>query len=553
MNQKTRLIFAGLMLLFILTRLPGLGLPYHQDEWKYVAMTETEWTLAGGGITAHPPLTSIFFRVGAMIFGSSHLRFLPLVFSILSAILLYLVARRRFGERAAQFSLFLYAIAVYSVLASLMIDTDGALLPFLFLAVVYCYDRAFDQAGGRRALWLGSLALLLFLGLMVKLSFILVVGMVAVDFLFSHWRSLNRRQVILVSLNVVGFVAISLLALILWRKLSPSASNANDLINHVRYFIGFGGRNYLQIIVEGIKALFYLSPLLLFPLVYLKREMIIVARPFLIYLGLGFIFYFILFDFSRGALDKYLMFTIVPLAMISGAALARAWLPTAKLSLSGLVFLLIASADLFLLQFLSPVVLPLYPKTVWFARVLAGHWNMLMPFTGGSGPLGFYVSFLLIAVAFILALILALIGRFNLKWRNYAVLGLMIIGIIYNGVFIEELLFGHINGQAPALLQSALAYLGGHQEIKSVITYNDIGAYELSQLDKYVGRFYATPEFETGHQKRFAEHNRTSGYYLVIEMPALYQGFYTDFFATCRRVFEDRSGVIAAHVYSCRA
>ena len=204
------------------------------------------------------------------------------------------------------------------------------------------------------------------------------------------------------------------------------------------------------------------------------------------------------------------------------------------------------------LNFLPQQVLSLYPKTEWFVRMWRGAWLMLNPFTGGSGPAGFYVSFFFLFLSFITTFALGFLGLIKRIWRPIVMVAILVIGLAYNIVMAEELLFGRLNGSLPQALQSTIVFLKSSPNIKSVITYNDIGAYELSQIGKYAGRFYATPQFEEAHKERFADHNKTSGYYLVVEMPLLYEGFYKNFFARCRIVFETHSGVIPGRAYHCR-
>jgi len=128
-------------------------------------------------------------------------------------------------------------------------------------------------------------------------------------------------------------------------------------------------------------------------------------------------------------------------------------------------------------------------------------------------------------------------------------ISVLLIGLIYNGVFIEELVYGRINGSAPEVLHEALSFIADNKEIKQVITYNDIGAFELTALNKYGGRFYAAPQFEQSHIERFAAF---SGEYLVVNIPLLYQaGFYGKFFSSCQTIFETRSDRIEAKVYHC--
>ncbi len=123
------------------------------------------------------------------------------------------------------------------------------------------------------------------------------------------------------------------------------------------------------------------------------------------------------------------------------------------------------------------------------------------------------------------------------------------IGCTYNLVLAEELSFGKINGSAANVLRRSVEYILDNSNIKEVITYNDIGAGELAEKNIYAGRFYAAPQFEEVHQKKFADYN---GYYMVIGIPPLYNGFYRDFFSKCDILFESKSGVIFGNVYKCK-
>src|SRR3989344_6691723 len=170
MNQKMRFLLIGLLLLFIVVRLPGLSTPYQQDEFKTAIAAETSLSKASTFLT-HPPLTALLFRVDALVFGGGNMRFMPLLFGLISAILLFCVVRRRFDDRAALWSVFLYSISFYGIWSSLMLDTDGAILPTLFLSALYCYDRARSESEHSKR-WMFLLILALVTGLLVKLSFI---------------------------------------------------------------------------------------------------------------------------------------------------------------------------------------------------------------------------------------------------------------------------------------------------------------------------------------------------------------------------------------------
>jgi hypothetical protein len=546
MNQKTRVILIGLLILFVAIRLPGLAVPYQQDEFKTAIAAEVSLSAASTFLT-HPPLTALLLRADAVVFGGAHMRLLPLIFGLLSAVLLFYVVRRRFDEQGALWAVFLYTISFYGVWSSLMLDTDGAILPTLFLAALYCYDRAREIGDEHAKRWLFLFVLSLITGLLVKLSFILVVGVFVADFLFEKRRELTASRIAYLGMVGVGLGVLTAAAFVLAGFFAPAFS-MQSMISHALYYVHWSGRSYLQVAVESIKALFYLSPLLIAPLILTTREEAKKAAPFLWYLALGLVFYLVLFDFSHGALDKYLMFTIIPLCVVSGAVLSRI---SASSSLRTRPWLIIAgvgiSVALLTLLLVPPEVVPLYPKTLWFSRVLHGSWNILTPFNGGSGPVGFYVSFLVIACGFLLALVAAIAGRARTSLLSMAAVVILSTSVAYNMVFVEEFSFGKVYGSAPEALNSALTYLRNTSEVTGVITYNDIGAYELKHIGKYDSHFTAAPQFEAAARITFPAYG---GDFLVVDIPPLYNGFYTDFFKSCKILFTARSGVITSTVYS---
>jgi hypothetical protein len=537
------LLVLALLALFLVVRLPGLSVSYHQDEYK-AAITASESLAEASVGLLHPPLLALLLRLDAVLFGGDSMRVLPLLFGLGSAVLLYLVVRRRAGETAARWSLALYTVSFYSIWASLMVDVDGAILPFFFLLSLYAYDR-FTEAPSKTRFTVIIGACLL--GLMTKLSFVLVIGAYILDYAWQHRSTLTKRDLVRGAVAVLGFGALTALALLAAGILNP-AFRFDGMIQHALYYIQSDGRSWLQIFVQAVKALYYLSPLLLAPLVLLSFTHLERLRPLLIYLGVGALFYFVLFDFSHGALDKYLMFTIAPLAALSGVALSDALRSARLVTLrAGIVAGVVLSALMASTVLMSPAAMPLYPKTAWFASILHGNLNVLTPLTGGSGPAGFYVSFLFIALSFVVSLALALLARFVPRFRITALLALVVIGVSYNGVFLEEFAYGRLHGNANEALASMLPMV-----TEPVITFSDYGAYELTRKDAYAGRFYATPQFEESHVSRFAEHvDKGGGHFLVVGFPPLYEGFYTHFFEDCATVASTTTGVIQNRIYLC--
>lgn len=560
MNRTGRIIAIVLVvvLVFLALRLPGIGLPYYQDEWKNVSASAT---VAGAGqFFAHPPLMQILFVLDYKLFGPDAFRVLPLIFSLASLVLLYFVVRRSVNQRAAGWAVFLGIFCFYNILGAIQPDVDGAILPFFFLLAVFAYDKVtalgtgapLGRVPGAKAKWLMILFVLALLAAMLtKLSAALMVGAFILDFL---WRNRKNRPLAHVGLAAAFGAVFSLIfvALLYIIQAIYPAFSIQFMLTHAHQFTD-GGRNWLQIAVQGIKALYYLSPLMIAPLVFISRETLRKTRVYWLYLVLGFIFYFVLFDFSQGALDKYLMFSVIPLAVINGVILAGLDFSNRKHLKWGIVSGLVVALLALRLNWLHPAVLALYPKSEWFGHVLHGNWNILTPINGGSGPMGFYVSFLFIAVSFGLAIAVAALSRMmRSKGKDFVIPAMFVIlavGLAYNFVFAEEYFHGRVNGSAPAVLSQAVDFLKVHPEVGPILTYNDIGSRELAEIGRYAGRFYVAPQFEEGHRQLFAKFR---GYYMIVDVPHIYENsFYGHYFAACRAVWNGGSGRITGAIYSC--
>ena len=542
--ERGLIIAGGVSFVLVAIKFFGIEMPFHQDEWKTARFIVDPNALAG--IFHHPPLTELLYRAVGLVLPPELFRLVPLAFTLLSFGLLYPVLEARIGFKAALLSIILLGTSAYGAVAALMLDLDGAIMPFFMLLTVYAYDRAHVKTGNARIFFLALLLTALVLGLLIKLSFIIVVGAILIDYLFERRKDITVRDLLrLFGLLAAFFVFIAFLVLVA-RFVYPSFS-VEAMVAHALTYIHLGNREWGQIAFQTFKALIYTGPLVFFVL-FLRRDVFEKTRFFFVYLGLGLMFYLVLFDFSSGALDKYLMFTIVPVCAIAGAALAP-YIPYRNLRRIELLVILAGALALVSVNFLPHEVLPLYPKSVWAKDVLSLHWNILIPFMGGSGPIGFYISFLFIALSFAAGSLLALVAVLYKNARTFCAGALLVLVFLQSAVFTEELFSGRINGSTANALHQALAYIDTTPSVASIITYNDTGAFELWQRGRYAGRFYAVPGYEEGHKELFAKH---AGHYLVVDMPRLnVDSFYSKFFSTCETTFSSSSGAITARVYYC--
>src|SRR3989344_9266976 len=135
MNKKIW-IFVLVVSVFLIPRLPAVQQIYHQDEYKWAMQADPVFDYA----SPHPPLGKYTLRLTGNILGFENLRFAPLLFSFLCLVLIYLIIKKITNKiRIALLGALLFSINIYSVIASLQVDIDGAILPFFILLTYYAY------------------------------------------------------------------------------------------------------------------------------------------------------------------------------------------------------------------------------------------------------------------------------------------------------------------------------------------------------------------------------------------------------------------------------
>ena len=559
-HRKEFILLIFLAVVFVALHIFGLSQPYHQDEYKWPIIVNPALTEPGG--IPHPPVGEFIYRQAGFLVGYDNFRLVPFVFGFLNLFLLFYLSKTVFDTKTALWSVGLFVASFYSLLASLMVDTDGAVMPFFFLLALIGYfklrenDFSFESKNyGWLFLLLGSVVL----GFFVKASFIIAIGALALDFAFEKNVFADKKKIFKYAIYVLaGAVALGLLLLV--AKLIFPFFNLEFTISYWKHFFKLADRGWFQTFIQLIKSILYTSPLLLVPILFTDREIFRKSRPLFLFMVLGLFFYIIAFDFSLGALDRYFQFLVVPLCIIAGAVFSQNLHfynspPTPLLQQErgvrkNILIPLILSVAIFALQLFNHFVPPLHPKSEWMNRILELKWNFLFPFTGGSGPTGFYVSFAFIALIWICALIFGFSSFRENKYKKQALLAVLVLGIVYNGVFIEEYLFGKINGSSHRLFAEAKEFIKNDDSIKSVVVYNDIGGYEIQQLGKYKRRLYAAPQFEEAYKKFFQDF---SGHVLYINIPRIGENtFYSDYLNTCKEIYYKKDKYVSAKILDCQ-
>jgi len=541
-KDKKNLVLIIIIGIFIISRFLGVGQPYHQDEYRWATIVDPSFEES---VAPHPPVNKIALYATGVLFGFDNLKFAPFIFSLFNLILLYLIVAKLTGNKMIGYiAASLFTISTYSLIANLQLDIDGAVLPFFILLTYYGYINLSDS---NRAKYLILFLIGIIGGLLSKLSFVIFLAALAIDFVIKS--KIGWRKVINWSLALVGFVAISFSALYLFFNVREVGVISYGL--NFQSF-NFASRAYFQLFFKLVKSVIWLSPLLLLPVIYglFKKDILSKHAVWFIYLVLNLVFYLVLFDFARLTIERYFMFFIVPSVIISSIVIyefiknfnwKKNYIPLISLTV------LFIGLSLFILS-QAHEVLPLNPKIEYINHLKSVNLNFLIPFTGGSGPVGFYHSASFIFWSWLGAVVLFLVALTIKKIKYFAMLAFLVLGLVYNVFLSSEYLFGSAFGSVPNITKKAVNYIKSDESIDSVITYYDAGAYYLRQSGQYASRFYTAPSRD--YTKKLSTYD---GHYMIVDFPMIdKKGRYWPYLERCEIVKKFTDKKIDAYIFNCQ-
>ncbi len=534
-----------LVLLFIATRFLGLDQLYHQDEYRWISQVNT--AEFGEVDSPHPPVMQNLLSLGGKLIGYDNLRVVPFIFGILNLILIYAISLKitsstgswqAGNKKIAYIASGLYIVSIYSLIASLMIDIDGTVMPFFVLSAYYFYLRAFKDGQSKFIL---PLVLVTLVGFFTKLSYVLFAGALAVEYLWTLYdkgklKYKTKRTVFLLGMSGIFVVVFY----VLYGKADPRFA---EYVTGFKYF-NFASRAYFELFLRMFKFFIWLSPLLFLPMVYglFRKDFFTKYRLWYVYSLFNFLFYLVIFDFARLPIERYFLFIITPAVIISGHVIYSLLpgLNKKRFFLSILGFVVLLAFTLLI----TYDIVPLNPKEAYVNKVKNLDLNFLIPMTGGSGPIGFYVSAQFVLWVWIAGFLWLLFNK-----KKWAACLFIIFGVGYNILLSGENLTGVSYGSVNNITKKSVEYVINNQEIDGVITYYDAGVYYLKIADKYIGRFYTAPSRD--YSQRLTTHR---GHYMIVDFPAIDKNsLYWKLISRCEldKKFTDKH--VDSYIFDCRS
>ncbi len=533
----------------VVTRLMGVGQLYHQDEHR--------WAIAVNGsygvwdAIPHPIFSKLIYMGIGAITGYDYLRVVPLILSLLTLTLIMVVAQRAYGTLTSLIAGLLYATTTYALIGSLQIDIDGAFLPFFTILSIGAYLE-WQRATAKKTTYgaLGVLLLAIVLGLMTKLSFVLVPAAIGVDALLRYQKVRDVLMSVRIMLPLVLFGVLG--AFFVWTYWGDTRA-----FSYIEHFVAFSGRDYTQVLFQLAKVLFYTS--LFIPLlIVLGLQHVRQLSVWYLFLAANILFYFVIFDFTHRTFDRYLMFIIVPGVIIAAYVLSRVYAAMTNKARQVMVYSfcivgVIATSITHIVFSSAHTLLALTPKSKFIEALKTFEWNILFPLSGGSGPIGFYLpldGMLYLVLASFFFGVLFILDHLIKKQGSVAplLLGAFIATTaVHNGFVTFEYLTGGYYGNTTKVATTILSALpDGTKEVR---TYNDIAAYELYERGVYAGRFYPHEAFFEANEKRLKAY---IGLYMIVDMPHLNPDqLFGRFFSACSVVATTSDKYIEGKLVFC--
>lgn len=469
--KRVRIVFLSIVILGIALRLLALQLAPSNDEINIHRM------IASGKLFypehhAHPPLANFFFYAVGHLFGTSFvvLRLVPLLFELLSLVILYFLAYMLYGAQAARTSVKLGALS-FILLANATRVHIEPVAAFFFLTCIYFYIRGQKGNNQRDMIYAGMTGGLL---LLTK-----TVGVLVFPVLL-FWSLLHSGMKD--SVHSLGKVVFISLVIFLFFPLWAFLSGSPLFIESISFLFSFTGADDNLPFGSLFPFLFlFVTPFYLyFPFLALKNRT--KTDNFLLsWVLITMAFY--LFVIRKGDYSRYFLTGVYPLILLASGALAR--IPKEKWKLSLFWIATLTSILFFIFFQYSFLDTPriIHSPSIYISSFLSGT-TFFFPYSVdhgyGFGVVSPIFYALLLAHAFFL---------WGIIWKRTWIIPIF-FGFLFgfNAFLIEEEVFSFAQPNVGRAMMSMVAYALEKELPRPYYTTDKTIMYLLNP-DKYYGGY----------------------------------------------------------------
>lgn len=497
----------------LLIRLIGVNdVMYNDEATRAIAIKDSGFlgNLVGKD-TGHPPLYSWIAMSFTSVLGMSNVAFrlIHIIFGALTIYLVFLIARRYFGSKAALWSVAIIGYSYYHILASIQITIDGSILAFFYLLTLYFFMRysEFDvkdelafragKTGIRINKWLPLAGVAFGFAMLTKVSAILVLPPIVAYSLIKS-RSVKKTAVELGAICIMGVLMFS--SYLILSSFDPSGI---EFVKARAQEVAVKSPLNLPLLaIQFAQAGIWMGPfiigMLLLSFAWLldkKKDDQSKKNTHLMMLFITTIIFFYVFIIRDNfrPIERYFMVLTAPISILAGAYLSKIKFEKKHLLIFISVFV-IFSGFLVWLNLKQNEYLPFYPKEEFIKYAVGFDWAVYMPFLGNEGPVGFYLSLDTVAYSFILAFIalgiylITKYARVKRKGCGQAAISALVVFIAvaaaFNVIITEEYLIGKMNPDIEKVSKEMLDYVEKNDVKKPLLFFRNFAL-----------EFYTTPKY----------------------------------------------------------
>ncbi len=485
-----------LILVAVILRLIGSQTVLFGDETLFAENVRSEEYV--NYYAAHPPLSLWILTFWGSLFNHSiiAIRLITSFFSIVTIILTSLIARDYFSEKTSVLSALFLIFSPWFLVGSLQLDIVGSFLTCFYTFSLFFYLKFLDN---------NKLKYIVLSGIAAGFSLLTNYGaalLFPTIFLHYMYNLCKQHDFTYSTFLRICFIFVSSATIIfaifpVWSFFVGSPTFINSVTHTFDLMMadpGSGlrpseGTNLILLIIQYLNALVWIGPLLLFTLILSlldsDKQNNRVKNIFLIQIIIVLIFFTFVIKDNFRPIEKYLLVLAPGLSILSANYLKKLFFKKKEILLLVILFLLTV-LSFNILSVMSDQYIPFYPKQNYLSAALNLTWNVKVPLLGHAGPIGFYTSLNVILISFIASFIISVFYFiFRLEpVAKYLLIILLVIGLSYNVLFIQEILFSTTGPNIDAVTKNVISELQKNKYDEPIYFFRNV-AFKYYLSDKY--------------------------------------------------------------------
>jgi len=528
--KKTHLILLGILLLAFLVRIPGIHQSIFGDEWRIQYAIKTANPAGLSEDFEMPPMSIWVYNLSTQIFGfsTSSFRFASVILGLASILLVYLMGKEVYGEAAGLIAASLMAFSAYHVFASLILEFNSTFLTFGFLFTLLFYIKYIKE---QKNIYLALTGVGFAISILSRYEAVLLIPLLFIDSWFE--KDLKTAIKVVFATGIIGLIIYSIFPLLSF------ITNSNQFITTIIRGSNMTSTlrevNIFAMLIQYLYSALWLLPFLVFAIIGLKQPR--KHTKWLVWISLIFAFYTFIVQDNTKPLDRYFGILTPALALIGADVIASVkWKKIDAFIIA--VFGIISTAIFYFLNSIGSSI-PFSDKSAFITNALSLSWNFLIPFNGGSGPVGFYISFAMIASAVIISSFSIITAFFSRKHFKKAIALLIITFIGFNIIMINEFVGFHQHADVDKVEKDAVSYILQHSELKQPIYIFRNWGLRTYLEDRY-SQFVSLDFFHDNEKdaSAFKEQFEQGGTILYVDFPVLGNGPLKQAIYACKEIHE---------------